>query len=369
VSDRPESGDGAETSPSPMAGVATSGLTCPVPAGQSERVLLGHGSGGKLSAALLRDRFLPRFGNEVLEQLGDAAVVAVSGDEVAVSTDSFVVSPLEFPGGNIGHLAVHGTVNDLAMAGAEPLYLSAGFILEEGLSLDLLDRVLGAMEGAARAAGVIVVTGDTKVVERGKADGMFINTTGIGKVDPGFRPDPTRARGGDVVLVSGPIGSHGVAIMAAREDLRFEVEVQSDTACLVPLVWALREACAPAVRSLRDPTRGGVASALNEIAASSGVGISLDQDALPIPGPVGAACEMLGLDPLYVANEGILVAIVAPEAAEQALAALRTHPLGQHAVRIGTVNDERPGLVTVRTLLGSSRVVDMLPGDQLPRIC
>ena len=369
MSDRPGSGDGADVRPSPMAGVAAAGLTCPVPAGQSDRILLGHGSGGKLSAALLRDRFLPRFGNDVLEQLGDASIVAVSGDEIAVSTDSFVVSPLEFPGGNIGHLAVHGTVNDLAMAGAEPQYLSVGFILEEGLSLDLLDRVLAAMESAARDAGVIVVTGDTKVVERGKADGMFINTTGIGRVDPSFRPDPTRALNGDVVLVSGPIGSHGVAIMAAREDLRFEVEVKSDTACLAPLVSALRDACAPAVHSLRDPTRGGVASALNEMASSSGVGITLDQASLPIPGPVDAACEMLGLDPLYVANEGILVAIVAPAAAEQALTALRSHPLGRHAARIGTVNADRPGLVTVRTLLGSNRVVDMLPGDQLPRIC
>jgi hydrogenase expression/formation protein HypE len=352
-----------------MARIAASGLTCPVPAAASDRVLLGHGSGGKLSAALLRDRFLPRFGNPVLESLGDSSIVAVSGDEIAVSTDSFVVSPLEFPGGNIGHLAVHGTVNDLAMAGAEPRYLSAGFILEEGLSLDLLDRVLDAMESAARDAGVLVVTGDTKVVERGKADGMFINTTGIGSVDPDFRPDPARARSGDVVLVSGPIGRHGVAIMAAREDLRFEVEVRSDTACLVPLVAALREACGESVHSLRDPTRGGVASTLNEIASSSKVGITLDQNALPIPGPVDAACEMLGLDPLYVANEGILVAIVAPEAAGDALAALRSHPLGAGAARIGTVDAERPGLVTSRTILGSSRVVDMLPGDQLPRIC
>lgn len=352
-----------------MGRVAASGLTCPVPAPTGDRVLLGHGSGGKLSAALLRDRFLPRFGNPVLEALGDASVVGVPGGEIAISTDSFVVSPLEFPGGNIGHLAVHGTVNDLAMAGAEPRYLSAGFILEEGLPLALLDRVLAAMEASARDAGVVVVTGDTKVVERGKADGMFINTTGIGSVSPAFRPDPSAAEDGDIVLVSGPIGRHGVAIMAAREDLRFEVEIESDTACLVPLVTALREACGTDVRSLRDPTRGGVASTLNEIAGSSGVGITLDQDALPIPGPVSAACEMLGLDPLYVANEGILIAIVAPGAAEDALTALRSHPLGRQAARIGTVVADRPGLVTVRTILGASRVVDMLPGDQLPRIC
>jgi hydrogenase expression/formation protein HypE len=349
--------------------IASAGLTCPVPAGEADRVLLGHGSGGKLSAALLRERFLPRFGNEVLEELGDAAVVSVPGEEIAVSTDTFVVSPLEFPGGNIGHLAVHGTVNDLAMMGAEPLYLAAGFILEEGLPFDILDRVLDAMSEAAREAGVIVITGDTKVVERGKADGMFINTTGIGRLGPTFRPGPGSASDGDAVIVSGPIGRHGIAIMAAREDLGFEVEIQSDTACLAPLVESLGAACGPAVRCLRDPTRGGVASALNEIAASSGVGIRLEEGDLPIPGPVRAACEMLGLDPLYVANEGILVAIVAPEEADSALQALRCHPAGEEAARIGTVTASRPGLVLLRTGLGPSRVVDMLPGDQLPRIC
>jgi hydrogenase expression/formation protein HypE len=260
-------------------------------------------------------------------------------------------------------------VNDLAMMGADPLYLTAGFILEEGLPFDLLDRVIEAMSESAREAGVIVVTGDTKVVERGKADGMFINTTGIGRLDPRFRPGPTRARDGDAVLVSGPIGRHGVAIMAAREDLRFEVEVESDTACLAPLVEGLRTSCGPAIRCLRDPTRGGVASALNEIAASSGVGIRLEEGELPIPGPVRGACEMLGLDPLYVANEGIMVAIVAPDAVEAALDAMRTHTSGESATRIGTVTAERPGLVLLRTGLGASRVVDMLPGDQLPRIC
>jgi len=350
--------------------IGSTGLTCPAPAGgPADRVLLGHGSGGKLSAALLRDRFLPRFGNEVLAELGDAAVVRLPGAEVAVSTDSFVVSPLEFPGGNIGHLAIHGTVNDLAMMGAEPLYLSAGFILEEGLPFEVLDRVLDAMSEAAAGAGVIIVTGDTKVVERGKADGMFINTSGIGRLDADYRPGPARARPGDAILVSGPIGRHGIAIMAAREDLRFQVEIQSDTACLVPLVRDLRRACGPAIRCLRDPTRGGVASALNEIASSSGVGVRLEEASLPIPGPVRAACEMLGLDPLYVANEGILVAIVAPEASEAALEVLRAHPAGEEAACIGTVTAERPGLVVLRTRLGASRVVDMLPGDQLPRIC
>lgn len=355
--------------PDGVAQVAASGLTCPVPTGQTDRILLGHGSGGKLSAALLRDRFLPRFGNEVLAALGDAAVLEAPGRELALSTDSFVVSPLEFPGGNIGHLAVHGTVNDLAMMGATPLYLSAGFILEEGLSFDVLDRILDAMADAAKDAGVTIVTGDTKVVERGKADGLFINTTGIGCLDERFRPGPDRARPGDAVIVSGPIGRHGIAIMAAREDLKFEVELESDTACLAPLVDALGEVCGTAVHSLRDPTRGGMASALNEIASASGVSVVLEEVTLPIPPPVYAACEMLGLDPLYVANEGILVAVVAPEAAREALDTLRRHPIGRSAARVGTVTDGRHGLVTLRTQLGAHRVVDMLPGDQLPRIC
>ena len=349
--------------------VASAGLTCPVPAGSEDRVLLGHGSGGKLSAALLKERFLPRFGNEVLEALGDAAVVEAPAADLAVSTDSFVVSPLEFPGGNIGHLAVHGTVNDLSMVGATPLYLSVGFILEEGLPFDVLDRILDSMAEASRDAGVTIVTGDTKVVERGKADGLFINTTGVGMLDPKFRPAPDSARPGDAVIVSGPIGCHGIAIMAARNELQFEVEVTSDTACLHPLVEALRSACGDAVHCLRDPTRGGVASALNEMASASGVGIQLEEQALPIPPPVYAACEMLGLDPLYVANEGILVAIVSPEAERDALAALQAHGTGRSATRIGAVSDRNPGLVSLRTALGASRIVDMLPGDQLPRIC
>ncbi len=352
-----------------VARIAAAGLSCPAPAGPASRVLLGHGSGGKLSAALLRERFLPRFANDILSALGDAAIVDVPGSQVAVSTDTFVVSPLEFPGGNIGHLAVHGTVNDLAMMGASPLCLAAGFILEEGLPFDVLDRVLDAMADASAAAGVPVVTGDTKVVERGKADGMFINTTGIGRLEEQFRPAPDRARPGDAVIISGPIGRHGIAIMAAREDLRFEVELESDTANLVPLVRLLHEACGDSVHCLRDPTRGGVASALNEIAAASGVGVELEEEALPVPVPVRAACEVLGLDPLYVANEGILVAIVDPELALEAVAVLRDHPGGAGAARIGFVSGDRPGLVSLRTGLGSRRVVDMLPGDQLPRIC
>jgi len=290
--------------------LASAGIACPVPYPVGDRIQLGHGSGGKLSAALLRERFLPRFTDPALEALGDAAVVPVSGAEIAVSTDTFVVQPLEFPGGNIGSLAVHGTVNDLAMMGAHPRYLSAGFVLEEGLPLAVLDRVLEAMATAARASGVRVITGDTKVIERGKADGIFINTTGIGLLDSDFRPAPNRAGIGDAVIVSGPIGRHGMAIMAAREGLAFDTDITSDTACLIPLVERLRGAVGGEVHALRDPTRGGVASALTEIATASGVGVLLDEAALPVPADVGAACEMLGLDPLYVANEGILVAFV-----------------------------------------------------------
>ncbi|MHB1193322.1 MAG: hydrogenase expression/formation protein HypE [Longimicrobiales bacterium] len=346
-----------------------SGPACPVPSNQHDRVQLGHGSGGKMSAQLLREHFLPRFGNPWLDRLGDGAVVPVEGAEIAISTDSFVVSPLEFPGGNIGHLAVHGTLNDLAMMGATPRWLSVGFVLEEGLSFDLLDRVLDAMAEATAAAGVSVVTGDTKVVDRGKADGMFVNTTGVGILHDGFRPDPRGARPGDAVLVSGPLGRHGMAVMAVREGFAFESEIVSDTADLSPLVASLREELGAQVHALRDATRGGAASALNEIAAASGVGVELDEAAIPVPGAVQAACEMLGLDPLYVANEGVLVAFVSPEVASRAVELLGSHPAGTGATVVGAVVAEHPGMVVLRTGLGASRVVDMLPGDQLPRIC
>lgn len=345
------------------------GPVCPAPMPDGDRVQLGHGSGGKMSAALLRERFLPFFANDALAALGDAAVVVLNGGEVAMSTDTFVVSPLEFPGGDIGLLAVHGTLNDVAMMGAEPQYMSAGFILEEGLPFDVLDRVVASMASAAQEAGVPLVTGDTKVVDRGKADGMFINTTGVGVVDPRFRPCPERVVAGDTVLVSGPVGRHGIAVMSAREGLEFEVEVESDTASLYPLVRALAEEVGDSVHALRDPTRGGLASALNEIAAAAGVGVELDAGATPVPEPVLAACEMLGLDPLYVANEGVMVAFVAGTAAERALEIMRAHPLGIGAVRIGVVVDSHPGMVVENTGLGAKRVVDMLPGDQLPRIC
>jgi hydrogenase expression/formation protein HypE len=343
-------------------------LVCPAPLDASDRVQLGHGSGGKMSAALLRERFLPAFANHVLVQLGDGAVVSIAGVEVVVSTDTFVVSPLEFPGGDIGSLAVHGTLNDVAMMGAQPVCLSAGFVLEEGLSLDVLDRIVRSMADAASVAGVPIVTGDTKVVERGKADGLYINTTCIGAADPQFRPSPDRARPGDAVIVSGAIGRHGMAIMAAREGLAFETTITSDSACLAGLVEELRTAAVD-VHVLRDPTRGGVASALNEIAAASRVGVEIDEDLLPVPDDVRAACEVLGLDPLYVANEGILLAFVSQRDAERVLEALRSHPLGREALQIGRVIAQHPGVVALRTSLGGTRIVDLLPGDQLPRIC
>ena len=349
--------------------LATYGVSCPVSRATDDQVVLGHGSGGKLSAALFRDRFLPYFHNDTLAELADAAVVGMDAASVALSTDSFVVNPIEFPGGNIGTLAVHGTLNDLAMMGARPMFLTAGFILEEGLRIEILDRVVRAMADSAREAGVAIVAGDTKVVERGKADGLYINTTGLGAIDEAFRPAPSRAASGDAILVSGPIGAHGMAIMAAREGIGFESDLRSDTACLYPLVAQLRDAVGDAVHVLRDPTRGGLASSLNEIAAASRVGILLTEEALPVPPDVAAACEMLGLDPMYVANEGVMVAFVDGSRGDEALRALRAHPLGANARIIGRVVAEHPAIVAMRTAIGGTRVVDMLPGDQLPRIC
>lgn len=342
---------------------------CPVPQVDLERVQLGHGSGGKMSAALLERCFLPHLANDTLSPLGDAAVFSAPATQLAFSTDTFVVNPLEFPGGDIGCLAVHGTVNDLAMMGAIPKYLSVGFVLEEGLEIALLERIVISLAQAARNCGVPIATGDTKVVERGRGDGLYLNTAGIGAMIPGFAPSPAQARAGDAILVSGPLGRHGMAIMAAREGLRFESEIESDTAPLHTLVATLREAIGDSIHVMRDPTRGGVASALNEIAATAGLGMVLQERAMPIPGPVEAACEMLGLDPLYVANEGILVALVAAEAAEQALSLMRAHPIAAGAVLIGRVVEDHPGLVVIETGIGGVRVVDMLPGDQLPRIC
>jgi hydrogenase expression/formation protein HypE len=343
-------------------------LTCPVPVPAGDRVLLGHGSGGKLSADLIRDLFLPAFDNPVLSRLDDQAVFSVNGARLAFTTDTFVVKPLFFPGGDIGSLAVHGTVNDLAMGGARPLFLSAAFILEEGFPMEALRRIVESFRKAAQAAAVDVVTGDTKVVEKGSCDGLFINTSGIGLVPDGVRLSADRAQPGDCILLSGPIGEHGIAILAQREGLQFESPVQSDSAPLHTLVAAMLETTGE-IHCLRDPTRGGVSSTLNEIAGRSGVGILLEERAIPIREEVRGACEMLGLDPLYVANEGKLIAIVNPNAAEILLEEMRRHPLGREAQMIGTVTNQDPGLVAIRTSLGTTRIVDMLSGDQLPRIC
>ena len=346
-----------------------SSLACPAPIVELARVLLGHGSGGQLSAALMRDVIVPALAAAAPGgPLNDAAVVEVAGGRLAFTTDSFVVSPLEFPGGNIGELAVNGTVNDLAMMGAQPLALSLAYVIEEGLPIEDLRRVTESVTRAAIRAGVRIVTGDTKVVGRGAADGLFVNTAGIGLVASGVTVGADRAAAGDAVILSGPIGLHGIAIMSVREGLDFEVEIASDTQPLNELVAAIVATC-PDVRVLRDPTRGGLASALNEIAAASGVGIELREETIPIPGPVRAACEMLGLDPLHVANEGKLLAIVPAASARAVLAAMRAVPEGAEAVEIGRVVADHPAMVTMRTIVGSQRIVDMLVGEQLPRIC
>jgi hydrogenase expression/formation protein HypE len=344
-------------------------MNCPLPLPAGDHILLGHGSGGTLTADLVRNIFLPAFRNRALERLDDQAVVAMNGSRLAITTDSFVVKPLFFRGGDIGSLAVHGTVNDLAMGGAKPLYISVGFILEEGLPLETLRRVVDSLAAAAKQAGVEVVTGDTKVVEKGKGDGLFINTTGIGLVPDGLVLSAGQARAGDRVLLSGYIGDHGIAVMADREGLEFESPVESDSASLYPLVEQMLAAGAGSIRAMRDPTRGGAASTLNEIADQSRVGIRIEESAIPVREEVRGACELLGLDPLYVANEGKLIAIVDPGAEDAILGAMRRHPLGIHARAIGTVTAERPGMVVMRTALGTTRIVDMLAGDQLPRIC
>jgi hydrogenase expression/formation protein HypE len=342
--------------------------TCPLPLSDYRDIVLAHGSGGKLSQQLIQEILLPQFRNEWLDGQHDGAVLTVNGARLAFSTDSYVVSPIFFPGGDIGKLAVHGTVNDLAMCGARPLYLSVGFILEEGLPMRDFWKVVLSMREAAATAGVALVTGDTKVVDRGKADKIFINTSGIGIVPEGVNIHPGRARPGDKVIVSGEIATHGIAIMSVREGLEFETEISSDTAPLHDLVNALLAAAAD-VHVLRDPTRGGITSALSEIAQNARVGIHLDEARIPISEEVKGACEILGLDPLYVANEGKLLAIVSADEAGPALAAMRAHPLGEKAAIIGSVTDDHPGFVTMKTRIGGTRVVEMLSGEQLPRIC
>ena len=335
-----------------------------------DHITLAHGAGGKSSHTLTEALFLPELRNELLEPLADSALVAPNGTgaRLAFTTDSYVVKPLFFPGGDIGELAVNGTVNDLSMSGARPLCLSAGFIVEEGFPTDELRRVAESMGRAARDAGVVIATGDTKVVERGKADGVYVNTAGIGVVERDAELTPASVRPGDQVLVSGPIGDHGMAIMIARGELELEVELASDTAPLNGLTDALLGAT-DGVRWLRDPTRGGLATVLAELALAAEVGIVIDERAVPVRPEVNGACEILGIDPLYVANEGKLVAVVAPDAAELAVATLRSHPLGREAAVVAEIREEPPGLVLLDTAFGGSRVVDMLAGDPLPRIC
>jgi hydrogenase expression/formation protein HypE len=346
-------------------------LSCPVPRADYEHVLLGHGSGGRLTADLIRRLFVPGFGNGVLAALEDQATVSLpgyNGQRLAFTTDSFVVRPLFFPGGDIGRLAVHGTVNDLAVGGATPLYLSAAFILEEGLPLADLRRIVASMRAACAEAGVGLVTGDTKVVDRGKGDGVFITTAGVGVVPEGRTLSISASRPGDCILLSGTIGDHGIAIMSVREGLEFETVLESDTAPLAGLARVMLETC-PRVRCMRDPTRGGLSSALNELAAASHVGVELDEAAIPIRPEVHAACELLGLDPLYVANEGKLIAIVPAEDMTPVLEAMRAHPLGRNAALVGKVVAEHPGMVVMKSLVGGQRIVTMLAGEQLPRIC
>ena len=327
-----------------------------------------HGSGGRAMAQLIEELFVKYFDNDMLRQGNDQATFDVPAGRLVMSTDGHVISPLFFPGGDIGSLAVHGTLNDVAMAGARPLYLAAGFILEEGFPLADLDRIVASMGAASRAASVPVVTGDTKVVERGKGDGVFITTTGVGSVPDGVNISGNRARPGDAILVSGSLGDHGVAIMSQRENLSFETTIESDSAALHTLIAAMVEAV-PGIHCLRDPTRGGLATTLNELARQSGVGMQLREDAIPVRPAVAAACELLGLDPLYIANEGKLVCICAAGDASRLLDVMRAHPLGEQAALIGEVDDDPHGFVRMQTGFGGSRVVDWLAGEQLPRIC
>jgi hydrogenase expression/formation protein HypE len=335
---------------------------------REDRITMSHGSGGKATQTLVEAIFLDSFRNPLLEPLEDAADLRLPGARVALTTDSYVVSPLFFPGGDIGDLAVNGTVNDLSVSGAAPLYLSAGFILEEGFPVADLTRIAGSMRDAAAAAGVSVVTGDTKVVQRGKADGCYINTAGVGLIERNVSLGVATARPGDVIIVSGPVGDHGITIMLARGELDIEADVRSDTAPLNGLVAGLLDAV-PGVRAMRDATRGGVATILNEIARAAAAGVVVTEENIPVRPEVRGACELLGIDPMYVACEGRLVAVVPEDGAERAVAALRAHPLGEQAAVIGRVTAEQPGLVRLKTAFGGTRVVDLLVGDPLPRIC
>lgn len=343
-------------------------FSCPVPIMEHDTVQLAHGSGGKLSADLIDKLFLPRFSNDILDKLEDQAVLDFPPGRLALTTDSFVVDPIFFPGGNIGDLAVNGTVNDICMGGATPLYLSVAFIIEEGLPMESLHAILLSMENAAKQAGVKVVTGDTKVVSRGSCDKIFINTTGVGVVPPEIQISAANLQVGDKIILSGTIADHGMAIMTSREGLSFQSRVQSDSAALNDLVSGMLE-FASDIHAMRDPTRGGVAATLNEFARSSQVGITIYEESIPVLPDVRGACEVLGIDPLYVANEGKLIAVVSPDHADDILKIVKTHPFGKHAVIMGEVVDDHPGIVAMLTGLGASRIVDMPVGEQLPRIC
>ncbi len=346
-----------------------SNWSCPLPLVGYPDIVMGHGGGGKLGNELVEFMFLPAFRNPALENLGDAAVLDLPPGRLAMSTDSFVVQPLFFPGGSIGALAVNGTVNDLAVSGADPKYLSASFILEEGFPVAQLAAIVEAMAAAAATAGVKIVTGDTKVVERGHGDGCYINTAGVGVLRPGISVGPHRAQVGDTILVSGTVGDHGMAIMSVREGLEFESQIRSDCAALNGLIADVLAAAGTAVHAMRDPTRGGLASTLNEIAISSNVGVEIDEPSLPVRTDVQSACDLLGLDPVYVANEGKVVFFVAPESAARVLDVLRAHPLGGDAARIGQVTAQHPRMLVARTGMGANRVIPTQIGEQLPRIC
>ena len=345
--------------------------SCPLPITERKTIVMGHGSGGKLTAQLIQDLFLPAFNNEYLNKLDDQAVFQAGSSRLAFTTDSFVVTPLFFPGGNIGELAVNGTVNDLAMSGARPLFLSSAFILEEGFPVKDLERIVDSMAQAARAAGVAIVTGDTKVVNKGSADKLFITTSGVGVVPDNVEISASRACPGDAILLSGSIGDHGMAIMSVREGLEFEGEIRSDTAALNGLVQAMFGAVADVrrIHDLRDPTRGGLATSLCEIAIASGTGIEITSSAIPVREDVKGACEILGLDPLFVANEGKLVAFVSEDLSEAVLSAMRQHPFGRNAVRIGRCVAEHKGMVLLKTEIGGTRILDLPFSEQLPRIC
>ncbi len=343
-------------------------LNCPVPYSDYKKILLAHGSGGTLTHELITKLFVSQFDNPKLNVLHDSAVLNINGSKLAFTTDSYVVNPVFFPGGNIGSLAVNGTVNDLAMCGAKPLYISAGFIIEEGFSVEDLNLITQTMRKAADLAGVEIVTGDTKVVEHGKGDGIFINTAGIGIIREGIEILPKNCKPGDVILINGKIAEHGIAIMSKRQGFEFETEIVSDCAALNELVEEILNATQN-IHMMRDPTRGGVATVLNEVASSSGCGIFIGENSIPISEQVKGACEILGFDPLYVANEGKLIVFVSPNDAEKVLNIMKNHPLGKDSAMLGIVTADNPGKVIIKTSIGTTRIVDMLSGEQLPRIC